>query len=176
MVKLFRYEPNRGKGYAIKTGVLQAQGKYILFADAGGCVPYEDIEEGLQLLEQGYDLSFGSRALADSKVLVRQPFYRRLGSKGFAFVVRYILGIKDVRDTQCGFKLFRQDVARKLFDIQRTDGFMFDVEIVLNAKQHGYRLKEFPVRWSSDPDSRFKPIQGTIRQTIQILRILWYCR
>ncbi len=175
-VRYVGYGMNRGKGYALKTGILQTQGEVVLFADAGNCVPYEDLENGLKLIQDGCDVAIGSRGLDGSRILVPQPLYRKIGSRCFYLVVRYLLGIKDVRDTQCGFKLFKREAARNLFKIQITDGSMFDVEMILNARRLGYRLKEFAVQWSNDADSRFKPFPGTLRQTVQVLRILWHCR
>jgi len=175
-VRYVGYGMNRGKGYALKTGILQAQGEVILFADAGNCVPYKDLENGLSLLEKGCDIAIGSRGLDGSRILVPQPLYRRIGSKCFSKVVRYLLGIKDIRDTQCGFKLFKRKAAHELFQMQITEGFMFDVETILNARRRGYQIEEFTVNWSNDADSRFKPFPGTLRQTAQVLRILWHCR
>ena len=170
-VRLISYQPNRGKGHAVKTGVLQARGEFILFADAGACVPYEEVEKGLDLLKNGCDVAVGSRGLKSSRVLVSQPIYRQLGSKTFGFIVRYILGIRDVKDTQCGFKLFKQAPAKDLFGAQQIDGFMFDIEILSRARARGYRVQEFPVRWSNDPDSRFKPMSGSIRNFMELVRI-----
>jgi dolichyl-phosphate beta-glucosyltransferase len=104
-------------------------------------------------------------------VLVYQPAYRLVGSRLFGFLVRVGFGIADIRDTQCGFKLFRREVARDLFTRQRIDGFMFDVELIMNARRLGYQMREFPVTWSNDPDTRFKPISGSVRNLRELLRI-----
>ncbi len=170
-VELISYPTNRGKGHAVKTGVLHARGKFILFSDAGSCVPYEEVENGLALLKNGSDIAIGSRALTGSRILVQQPFHRQIGSKIFNLIVRYGLGIRNIWDTQCGFKLFRQAVAQDLFSAQQIEGFMFDIEILSLAKKRGYHIQEFPVRWSNDPDSRFKPISGSIRNFKELFRI-----
>lgn len=171
-VRLIAYTPNRGKGYAVKTGVLQAVGRYILFADAGSCVPYEVLGEGLQVLQDGYDIAIGSRGLQGSQILVRQPWYRQVGAKLFAFIVHYVMGLRDISDTQCGFKLFHWEAAHTLFSLQRVDGFMFDVETLVNARRLGHRVTEFPVTWSNDPDTRFRPVSGSLRNLRELFVIL----
>ncbi|MGA9364077.1 MAG: dolichyl-phosphate beta-glucosyltransferase [Bacteroidota bacterium] len=166
-----RYEQNRGKGYAVKTGVLQARGEYILFADAGTCVPYQDMEKGLQVLQNGYDVALGSRALEESRVLLKQPKYRQIGSTIFGFIVHWVMGVNPVRDTQCGFKVFKREAAHAIFGRNRIDGFMFDTETILNAKKLGLRLKEFPVTWKNDPDTRFNPVWGSVRNLKELWKI-----
>jgi dolichyl-phosphate beta-glucosyltransferase len=166
-----RYEQNRGKGYAVKTGVLQAKGDHILFADAGTCVPCRDVEKGLQLLQNGYDVALGSRALEESRVLLKQPKYRRVGSRIFGYVVRWIMGVNPIRDTQCGFKVFKREAAHTIFCRNRIDGFMFDTETILNAKKMGFRLKEFPVTWKNDPDTRYNPVWGSVRNFKELWKI-----
>lgn len=173
-IRLVSYTPNRGKGHAVRTGVLHASGIYILFVDAGHCVPYQELEKGLRLLQNGSDVAIGSRALTDSCVMVKQPRYRQIGSSVFQMIIRYGFGLRDVHDTQCGFKLFRRDVACALFGEQRIDGFMFDLETLLNAKHRGYRVKEFPVTWYNDSDSRLKPFSGSIRIARELFRLLWW--
>ena len=107
----------------------------------------------------------------DSKIERAQPLYRRLGSKAFAMIMRRIVGLYDVVDTQCGFKFFQQNVARALFTRQRIDGYMFDVEILRLAKTMKYTITEVGVRWQDDGDSRYNPVTGTIRNAKELLRI-----
>ncbi len=173
-IRLVRYSRNRGKGFAVKTGVAEADGRYILFADAGSCVPYDEVERGLALLEQGCDIAIGSRGMRESVLVVKQPLYRRLGSRVFGVIVRHLLGLQDIQDTQCGFKLFRREAAKELFGSQRTEGFMFDIEMLFAARRKGYRIVQFPVDWSNDPDSRFKPVSGSFRNLMELLRIVWH--
>ena len=170
-----RYEQNRGKGHAIKTGVLEARGTFVLFVDAGSCVPYRCLDDGLALLRGGCDVAIGSRALPGSKIVVKSPLYRRLGSQAFGLFVRRLVDIRPVRDTQCGFKLFRLPAARRLMGMQRIPGFMFDIELIANAKRLGYRIGQFPVEWSNDADTRFAPIRGGGRRILsELMRIRWY--
>jgi dolichyl-phosphate beta-glucosyltransferase len=164
------YQPNRGKGHAVRTGMLQATGRYRLFADAGLCVPYSEIEKGLALLEAGADVAIGSRKMAESQIVEQPAGYRRIGSSVFGLLVRNWMGLR-YSDTQCGFKLFTAHAAERLFSAARIDGFMFDAETLINARKFGLTVKEFPVEWRADPDSRYKPFSGSLRNLLELVRI-----
>jgi len=117
-----------GKGMAIKKGVEKAIGKYIMFADAGYCVPFNFIKIGIKTLQNGNDCAIASRACKASKIKRKQPLYRQLGSKMFGIIVRNLLGIpKHIKDTQCGFKIYKKNVAKQIFKKLKTDSFMFDI-------------------------------------------------
>ena len=164
--------PERGgKGHGIRLGVARAHGRIVGFVDADDKTPIEEMDKMLPWLDQGFDLVIGSRGLADSRVEVPQAFYRRVGSRAFGVAMHLILGLWDVRDTQCGFKFFRGDVARDLFARQRIDGYMFDVEILHLAHRSGYRVKEVGVRWRDDGDSRLDLVAGNWRNLVDLLRI-----
>jgi dolichyl-phosphate beta-glucosyltransferase len=153
-----RYLPNRGKGYAVRTGMLKSRGEYVLFADSGGCVPFEDALRGLELLKNDEcELAYGSRRLADS-VIVRQHLKsRRLTSAMFRFLLKSWMQVPPhLTDTQCGFKMYRVAIARELYAEAIIDGFQFDIEIILRAVRRNYRILEFPVEWTADPDSRLR--------------------
>ena len=164
------YRPNRGKGYAVRSGMLGAKGHYRLFADAGLCVPYSEMEKGLALLESGADVAIGSRKLAESQVVEKQAGYRRIGSSVFGLLVRNWMGLR-YSDTQCGFKMFTAQAAERLFSAARIDGFMFDAETLINARKFGLTVREFPVEWRADPDSRYKPFSGSFRNLFELVRI-----
>jgi dolichyl-phosphate beta-glucosyltransferase len=164
------YKPNRGKGCAVRTGMLKAKGRYRLFADAGLCVPYAEIEKGLALLEAGADVAIGSRKLAESQVARKQTGYRQIGSTVFGLLVRNWMGLQ-YSDTQCGFKLFTAQAAERLFSAARIDGFMFDAESLINARKFGLTVREFPVEWRADTDSRYKPFSGSFRNLLELVRI-----
>lgn len=164
------YRPNRGKGCAVRTGMLKATGRYRLFADAGLCVPFSEIEKGLGLMEGGADVAIGSRKMAASQVVEKQAGYRRIGSTVFGFLVRNWMGLR-YSDTQCGFKLFTAEAAERLFSAARIDGFMFDAETLINARKFGLTVREFPVEWRADPDSRYKPFSGSFRNLFELVRI-----
>jgi len=163
---------NQGKGRAVKTGIMAARGRYILVVDAGSCVPYENLERGLGLLEAGgCDAALGSRAAAGALIRQRQPLHRRLGAWVFRRVLCAAMGVRGVTDTQCGFKLFERDAALAIFSRNRINGFMFDVETVLNARRLGVRLAEFPVDWTNDLDTRFRLVRGSLRNIKDLIRL-----
>lgn len=155
-LRVLRNAEHRGKGFAVRTGVLQASGQYVMFADSGLPVPYGNALRGLRLLQQGScELAHASRRLPESVIQRPQPRQRRLFSFCFRwFAVLFMKIPARLSDTQCGFKLYRGEVARELYGQCFTDGFMFDIEIILRALQSGYRIAEFPVEWTCDPDSR----------------------
>ena len=158
-LRVIRYTPSRGKGFAVKTGMLATQGAYVLFADVGLCVPFENALRGLDLIRSGAcDVAHGSRKLPDSVLVRKQHIYRRLLSWLFRKAAGLFMGIPGrLTDTQCGFKIYRGDVARELYRACRTEGFMFDIEVLLRALAKGYRVAEFPVEWRCDFDSRLHP-------------------
>ncbi len=160
-----------GKGRGVRNGVLQARGQIIGFVDADYKTPIEEIEKILPWLDQGFEVVIGSRKVGDSKVEVPQPLYRRLGSRAFGVIMRAVVGLHGIRDTQCGFKFFKRDAARQIFGRQRIDGYMFDVEILRLANVLGYRVKEVGVRWQDDGDSRLNLVAGNLKNAKELLRI-----
>jgi dolichyl-phosphate beta-glucosyltransferase len=160
-----------GKGRGIRLGVTRARGRMIGFADADNKTPIDELDRILPWLGKGYDLVIGSRAVAESCIETPQPWYRRLGSRAFAFGMHLTLGLREIHDTQCGFKFFRGPVARDLFSRQRIDGYMFDIEILHLAVKSGYRIKEVGVRWRDDGDSRLRLVSGNWRNLIDVLRV-----
>ncbi len=160
-----------GKGRGIRNGVAMARGQIIGFADADYKTPIEEMDKLLPWLDSGYHMAIGSRGMAESRIEVPQPLYRRLGSRAFAVAMHLVIGLWSLHDTQCGFKFFRGDVARDLFSRQQIDGYMFDVEILHLAERMGCRIKEVGVRWHDDGDSRYNPIGGTWRNMQEIFRI-----
>jgi glycosyltransferase involved in cell wall biosynthesis len=161
----------RGKGRGIREGVSIASGKIIGFADADNKVPVEEYEKLEPWLTEGFEVVIGSRGLQGSIIERSQPFYRRIGSKGFAVFMHSVVGLRNVCDTQCGFKFFRGEIARELFRRQRIDGYMYDVEILALAQRRGYRIKEVPVRWHDDADSRLELFRGNLRNVADIFKI-----
>jgi dolichyl-phosphate beta-glucosyltransferase len=170
-LRLIRFSQNRGKGAAVRAGMMAATGEAILFSDADLSTPIEEVDGALKLLSEGSDLVIGSRALIGSQILVRQARLRELMGKLFNRLVWVYLSIP-FRDTQCGFKLFRREAAQAIFQRARIDGFAFDVEAILIAIQLGYVVCEMPVRWSNDPASRVT----LSRHPAQMLADLWRIR
>lgn len=138
-LRVVSYEKNRGKGYAVRQGVYAARGQYVAFSDADLSAPIEELTKLFAALENGYDIAIGSRAVKDSIIPVRQPFYREMGGRGLNLVVR-ALATPGIHDTQCGFKLFRGDVARDVFPRCFLNGWGFDVEVLYLARRLGYSI------------------------------------
>jgi len=152
-----------GKGAAIKEAVAKANGKYIMFADAGYCIPFKYIDVGIKKLGEDYDLALANRGDRYSVIKRRQPFYRNVGSIIFRILVKYLLGVpRHIEDTQCGFKIYKEHIAKRLFAQLKSKGMMFDLEHILRAKKNRYRIGTFPVEWSNDPDTKFNPILGSL--------------
>ncbi len=172
-IKVERYPHHRGKGYAIRTGIKQTNGEYVMFADSGCCVPYEDVLRGLQLVKsEACDIAHGSRKMRGCHIEKTQSLYRRICSKMFHwFVIHYMKVPAEFTDTQCGFKIYKGDVARHLYGECITDGFIFDIEIILRARKEGYHIQEFPIDWTCDRDSRLSPTRSSWRVLSELITI-----
>jgi dolichyl-phosphate beta-glucosyltransferase len=151
--RVIEYSPNEGKGKAVKIGMLAATSERVLFMDADYAVPLEDLVKAEQLLDAGCDIAIGSRALEDTKLVERQSFIRERMSKLFGWIQRNYLGLK-LLDTQCGFKLFTHKAAHDIFEHVTLTSVIFDGEMLWLAKRLGFRVREFPVQWTHDQDSR----------------------
>ncbi len=172
-LKVERYSHHRGKGYAVRKGIEQTSGEYVMFADSGCCVPYEDTLRGLELIKSGAcDIAHGSRKMRGCHIEKAQSLYRRICSKMFHWFVIHDMKIPaEFTDTQCGFKIYRGDIARHLYSECITDGFIFDIEIIMRAQKEGYHIKEFPIDWTCDPDSRLSPTRSSWRVLSELLNI-----
>jgi glycosyltransferase involved in cell wall biosynthesis len=146
-IKLLHGDGNRGKGYAVRRGVLEARGEIILFTDADLAVPIEEAPRFIRACEDSVDIAIGDRYLEESNIRRDQPLYRRIiGHMGGLYVRTVIL--RSPPDTQCGFKCLRKEAAHRLFGLMRIDGGMFDVELIYLARKTGYKIKQIPVAWS----------------------------
>jgi dolichyl-phosphate beta-glucosyltransferase len=152
-LRLLSYGGNRGKGYAVRFGGAQACGDIVLFSDADFSTPIEEFDKMLPLLEQGYDMVIGSRALKGAEIRERQPFYREGAGKLFNLLVRLLVA-PEFHDTQCGFKCYRREPMLPVLERQRIDGFAFDVEMIALARAAGLRIAEVPVVWVNSPTSK----------------------
>jgi dolichyl-phosphate beta-glucosyltransferase len=170
-IRLLEERSRRGKGYAIRRGVGVACGDVIGFIDADNKTPIDDFDKVEPLLREGYQVVIGSRAMAGSRIERPQPWYRRVGSKGFGVLMHAIVGIQDIVDTQCGFKFFTRRAALDLFSRQRIDGYMFDVEVLSLARRAGLSIAQCPVRWRDDGDSRLQLFSGNLRNLIDLFII-----
>jgi dolichyl-phosphate beta-glucosyltransferase len=162
---------NRGKGYAVRQGVLASSGRDVLFSDADLSTPIEEIEKLLPFIARGEcDIAIASRALPESKLAIHQPWYREMMGRSFNKVVQQIIGTSIV-DTQCGFKAFRGEVARKLFSLAQIDGFGFDTEIIYLARKFRYRVHEIGVTWRHQDDSRVNPLLAPFSMMAEVLEV-----
>lgn len=173
-VRLIRLAANHGKGYAVRTGVVNALGRTILFADADGATPISEIERLESALKAGAAIAVGSRALPATGVHVQAKLYRHLIGRTFHFLVEW-LADSGVKDTQCGFKLFQSGVAQDLFSRMRMNGFSFDVEVLVMARQRGYRVAEIPVNWAHQPGSKIRLTVDSLRMAADLVRIRAHC-
>jgi dolichyl-phosphate beta-glucosyltransferase len=168
--KLISYSTNRGKGYAVRTGVLASKGKRVLFMDADMSTPLDQVPKILKSLETA-DVVIGSRGQVNSDIRQRPPVYRRIASWVFDQIKFAMVGLREFKDTQCGFKAFKGDTARKLFSKSKIDRFMFDAEILYLAQKSGMTIREIPVAWADMPDSKVKFLEGVIYMFLDLWRI-----
>jgi dolichyl-phosphate beta-glucosyltransferase len=153
-VRLISYPLNRGKGGAVKAGMLAAAGRYVLFTDADQSTPIQEVEKLLAKVDGGgYDMAIGSRTVPGAEVEQPQVWYRMLAGKLFGVGAK-LLCLRGIHDTQCGFKLMTREVAQKVFPQVTSPTAIFDIEMLVVATREGYRVAEVPVHWVHDPDTR----------------------
>ncbi len=162
---------NRGKGYSVRHGMLEARGRIVLFTDADLSAPIEEADKLLAALVN-YDVAIGSRAVNRSLIEVHQSPLREFAGIIFNRIVRAVTGVKFI-DTQCGFKAFVRERARIIFEQQRIERFGFDPEILFLAKHHGLRAVEIPVRWAHHPATKVRVIRDSLRMFAEVLSIRW---
>jgi len=163
----------KGKGAAVKLGMLEAAGDYLIMSDADLSVPIEDLPKFLPpvLAENSFDIAIASREMPGS-IRHGEPEYRHLMGRIFNFLVR-LIAVPRVQDTQCGFKCFTRDAAHFLFPLQQIDGWGFDVEILHIASRHGLTMVEVPVRWYYGQNSRVEPLRDTINMVNELVKVRW---
>ncbi|HEX5758206.1 MAG TPA: dolichyl-phosphate beta-glucosyltransferase [Thermoanaerobaculia bacterium] len=159
-VRVVRHERNRGKGAAVRTGVLATGGARVLLTDADLSTPIEELAKLEARLPEA-PLVLGSRAVAGADIRRHQPLYRELMGKIFNRLIR-LLGVRGLHDTQCGFKLLDGAVARDLAADLTVEGFAYDVELVVLARRRGHRVVEVGVVWEDSPDSRVDPLRSSV--------------
>jgi dolichyl-phosphate beta-glucosyltransferase len=172
-LRLLRQPRNVGKGAAVRAGVLAARAPQILFTDADLSTPLEELDALRAALAGGADIAIGSRALDRSRIAVRQPFYREAAGRFFNRCVQ-LLSVPGIQDTQCGFKLFRAEAARRLFSLQQVPRFGFDVELLYLARKAGLRVVELPVRWVNSPETKVRPLRDGARAFLDLVLIRLY--
>jgi glycosyltransferase involved in cell wall biosynthesis len=159
-IRVLQNPGNRGKGYSVRHGMLEARGDWSLFSDADLSTPIEELDKlWCTVAKTSAPIAIGSRALDRSLIGVHQPGFRETAGKFFNFVMRLATGLP-IADTQCGFKLFRGDVGREVFSRQKLERFGFDVEVLYIARKRGYRIQEVPVRWNHAEGSKVGMFTG----------------
>jgi len=172
-VRLISYSPNRGKGGAVKAGMLAAAGRYVLFTDADQSTPISESEKLLAKLEAGYAVAIGSRAVAGARVEEAQAWYRVLASKMIGWA-RIVLLLRGIRDTQCGFKMMTREAAQTVFPKVTSATAIFDIEMLVVAVRAGCRIAEVPVQWMHDPDTRLPyNLRRAVAIWLELFRIKW---
>jgi dolichyl-phosphate beta-glucosyltransferase len=161
---------NRGKGAAVRAGMLAALGEIRLFSDADLSTPIFETQKMLDCIAKGSDVCIGSRALQAELIKVRQPFYREFMGKTFNKIVQMFV-IKGIKDTQCGFKMMTAKAAEEIFSRAKINGFGFDVEALFLAQRLGFKVKELPVEWYNDGASKVNPIVDSAKMFAEILRV-----
>jgi len=170
-LRWIRHAQNQGKGAAVRTGMLAARGQLVLFADADGATPIAEESRLAAAIRAGADLAVGSRLVAAAGARRSRNWLRGLAGRMFALLARRLLRLP-VRDTQCGFKMFRGDVARHLFSLLRERGFLFDLEVLGLARRLGYRTVEVPIDWREVPGGHFSPARQFPKLMADLRRIL----
>jgi dolichyl-phosphate beta-glucosyltransferase len=171
-LRLLQNPGNRGKGYSVRHGILQAQGEILLFSDADLSSPIAEAEKLFAAIAAGADIAIGSRWLKTELQLRRQPLYRQIYGRIFNLALRLILGLQ-FKDTQCGFKAFTRRAAHALFPLQKIERWGFDPELLYLAKRLHLRVEEVPVAWAHREGTRINPLRDGMRMFVEMLQIRW---
>jgi glycosyltransferase involved in cell wall biosynthesis len=172
-LRLIENTANRGKGYSVRNGILQSHGDIVMFTDADLSAPIAEAERLFAAIRRGADVAIGSRWLDRSRQTLRQPLYRRLFGRCFNWLTRLVMRLP-CADTQCGFKAFRRDAARRIFTRQRIERWGFDPEILYIALRLRMRIDEVPVTWGHDERSRISYLKDGLRMLEDLLRVRYY--
>jgi glycosyltransferase involved in cell wall biosynthesis len=171
-LRLVENPGNRGKGYSVRNGMLNARGRIVLFSDADLSSPIEEAPKLLKALEAGAEIAIGSRWLRSESQTQRQPLHRQLFGRIFNLLLRMILGLK-FKDTQCGFKAFKQPAVQAIFPLQKIERWGFDPEILFLARKFGFKVQEISVAWSHRDGTSINPLVDGGRMFLEMLHIRW---
>ena len=171
-LRLIENPGNRGKGYSVRNGMLNAIGEVRLFTDADLSAPIEEAGKLFAAIHEGADVAIGSRWLQPDTQAQRQSLLRQFYGRTFNLVLRLLLGLK-LKDTQCGFKAFSRSSAQKLFSKQTIEGWGFDAELLFLAQHSGLRVREVPVVWSDAEGTRIHPLRDGLHMIVEVLAIRW---
>ena len=173
IVRLVENPGNRGKGYSVRHGMMEARGDVLLLSDADMSSPITEAPKLFTAIEQGADVAMGSRWLQKETQTRRQPFYRQVSGRIFNLMLRVVLGLR-YKDTQCGFKAFTRHAAESIFPPQKIDRWGFDPEVLFLAQKFHFRIAEVPVAWANDERSKINPLTDGFRMMWEMLRVRWY--
>ncbi len=168
-LKIIKHEANLGKGRSVKDGVLAADGGIILFTDADLSAPLSNLDKMMDEINKGFHIVVGSRYIKGA-IIKNRPVIRQILGKGFSFIIR-LFKLTEVSDTQCGFKLFKKDVAKNIFTNLSIDGYAFDVEVLYISKLYGYKICECPIIWIDNTSSKMKLFRDAYRMFKDVLKI-----
>jgi glycosyltransferase involved in cell wall biosynthesis len=171
-LKLICEKINQGKGYAVRIGMLKAKGEFRLFTDADNSTPIEQIEKMWPYFEEGYEIVIGSRDIKGAILDPPQNLFRRFVGEVFKYLRKIIVNLWEIEDSQCGFKCFKGEAAEKIFPKCKINRFAFDPEILLVGKKLGYKIKEVPVYWKNDPNSKVR-LKSMVKMLLDLLKIRW---
>jgi len=169
-IELVNSQPNRGKGFVVRKGMLEIDAEWLLMNDADLATPIEEIEKLWPSAEAGTPVVIGSRPLKESRLEVRQPWYREWLGRTFNGAVQ-LMAVRGIADTQCGFKLFRQAEAREVFSRCKLDGFGFDFESLMIARDLGYPIAEIPIRWRHQEGSKVSLLRDGTRMLLELVKL-----
>ena len=172
-LRLLENPGNRGKGYSVRNGMLEARGEVLLFSDADLSSPIEEAPKLLRAIRGGADVAIGSRWLNSELQTERQPWYRQLFGRLFNLALRIVLGLK-FSDTQCGFKAFTRAAAAQIFSQQKIERWGFDPELLFLAKKSGFKVVEIPVAWAHSEGSRISYFRDGVQMLVEMLKVRWY--
>jgi dolichyl-phosphate beta-glucosyltransferase len=170
-IRLINNPKNMGKGYSVRNGLLNANKEWILFSDADLSTPIEELDKFIRYTSR-FDIIIGSRAMRKSKIVVKQPWFRAIPGKVFPLLVRMI-AVRGIKDTQCGFKMFKKDCVKKILKKQTIYGWAFDAELLFIAKKLKLKIKEVPIVWKNDANSKLDPIKNSISMFLEVVKIRW---
>ena len=171
-LKVHRYSENRGKGYALRTGMRLAAGRFILFMDADLSTPIEEMDHLLPVFQEGAQVVIASRKRAGAKITRRQPLLRESMGKTFTWMSNKLLGLH-FSDLTCGFKAFESATGKDLFALQKIDGWAYDSEVLFLAVRRGYRVREVPVTWVHSADTRVRLLRDVFSSLKGLFQIRW---
>ncbi len=167
---LLESNPNRGKGFVVRKGMLEVEADWLLFSDADLAAPIEEVEMLIQAVKDGIPIAIGSRPLKESSLEIRQPWYREAAGRSFNLMVQ-LFAVRGIKDTQCGFKLFRNDVAKDVFKRSKLTGYGFDFESLMIARDLGYEIAEVPIRWSHQEGSKVNMLRDGAKMLTELVKL-----